>query len=280
MTDKSTKRRNAVIAGVAGAALLLGGSTYALWSASDSIAGGSITAGNLDIKAELSNAWDVTSDRAGEYGDQLATISTSGIAASDGTTPMTKVALDNTVIKGHAITPATWRMSPGDTVALTFPYLITLAGDNLVAALSLPGTDDLVVNSGFTAGTPSGLVFEYQLFNEKGAKLTDRQALGAAAPDVAYLQANSNGQKDGLDDAAAAVAGDPPTIPVIDLAQTANNSGVITYVLYVTFDSQSEGQGQKDVNAVLTLSDKVKATLTQVRCNPDGDTLFANGCNG
>ena len=46
-----------LVAGLAGAAVLAGGSTFALWSDSDSVDGGAITAGNLDVAAIGTPAW-------------------------------------------------------------------------------------------------------------------------------------------------------------------------------------------------------------------------------
>ncbi|WP_410602946.1 TasA family protein, partial [Bacillus sp. SIMBA_008] len=45
------KKLTGIVAGAAGAALLLSGGTYALWYDSAEAPGGTITAGNLDVAA-------------------------------------------------------------------------------------------------------------------------------------------------------------------------------------------------------------------------------------
>ncbi|MBO3088481.1 alternate-type signal peptide domain-containing protein [Cellulomonas dongxiuzhuiae] len=94
-----------LIAGVAGIALLTGGSTFALWSASDSIDGGEIINGNLAVTAEESLTWvDASEDRTGG---------------------------------NHPIDLTTWRMVPGDIARGTQTITVELTGDNLVADLGL-----------------------------------------------------------------------------------------------------------------------------------------------
>lgn len=256
MTQQPAKRRNAVavIAAVTGVVLLAGGSTYALWSASAGVAGGTITAGNLDLVAIESNAWDVSSDR---------TDGTDTVTTEASTDPEIEAVELTAAPKGHAIDDlGTWRMVPGDTVALTFPYQITLLGDNLVASLTMPGLDTLLDESSFTDGAPSGLTLEYQLFSDDGTALTARAALTSTDDFTAsYFRASRVGQDDGVDTG---------SIPVIDAGQDNDNSAVVVYVLYVTFDSKSADQGQKDTGAALTLSENVKATLEQVRCGTAG----------
>jgi len=256
MTQQPAKRRNAAIAAVTGAILLVGGSTYALWSASDGLAGGSITAGNLDIAALATNAWDVSSDRS-DGTDPVVTAETAELA-EDGIT------LED--MTGHLIDDlANWRMVPGDTVALTFPYEVTLLGDNLVASLTMPGVPSLVSASDFGGGSKvvSDLTYEYQMFDATGASLGDRAPLGTSDFISSYYQASNEGQSGGV------VDGDGTVIPIIDVDATNGNSAVVVFVLYVTFDSASADQGQEDTGSVLTLASSVTATLTQVRCTPD-----------
>ena len=101
------KKTTGVVAGAAGAALLLGGATFALWSDSAPVDGGTITAGNLDVEAVAAQWKDVSADRTDA---------------------------------GHAIDLDSFRIVPGDTVQGTFGFRAALEGDNMVAELSL---DDL-----------------------------------------------------------------------------------------------------------------------------------------
>src|SRR5690606_180399 len=94
-----------VIAGIAGLALLGGGTTFALWSDSATVAGGTITNGNLEVAAIGALAWvDASSPRVDE---------------------------------DHTIDPATWRMVRGDVVEGTQGLGVALQGDNLVAELTV-----------------------------------------------------------------------------------------------------------------------------------------------
>lgn len=91
------------IAGAAGLVLLLGGAgTFAYWNDQVGIAGGPVTAGQLDISDD---------GVAGVWRDQTNTV----------------------------ITPATFRVSPGDTLTYTDQLTVTASGINLVASLALTG---------------------------------------------------------------------------------------------------------------------------------------------
>lgn len=94
-----------LIAGVAGIALLTGGSTFALWSAKADLAGGTITSGDLNVTTSAGTWYDISADRA------------------DNPQAITNV--------------ANWRMVPGDTAQYTQPFDVTLVGDNMAATVTL-----------------------------------------------------------------------------------------------------------------------------------------------
>ena len=101
------KKTTGVIAGIAGAALLMGGTTFALWSDSDTVDGAEITAGNLDVAVlgDPGSQWswqDISADRT-----------------------------DNS----HEIDLADFRIIPGDTIQGTVALDVALEGENMVAAL-------------------------------------------------------------------------------------------------------------------------------------------------
>lgn len=98
------KKTTGIVAGATGAALLMGGATFALWNDSAEVAGGAVTAGHLDVEAGTVSWQDVSADRT--QGD-------------------------------HEIDLDTFRIVPGDTVEGTLPLSAALQGDNLVAELSL-----------------------------------------------------------------------------------------------------------------------------------------------
>jgi alternate signal-mediated exported protein len=120
-----------VIAGIAGITLLAGGSTFALWSASDTADGGIIKNGDLNVAALDVMTWqDVSGDRTDS---------------------------------AHPIDLATWKMVPGDTIEGTQAIDVALLGDNLSAELSLRnGTDALAtgVTVAYDVTDASGAVLE------------------------------------------------------------------------------------------------------------------------
>lgn len=98
------KKTTGIIAGAAGAALLLAGSTFALWSDSGKAPGGVITSGNLDVEVVGTQWSDVSSDRSDSP---------------------------------HAIDLASFKAVPGDTIQGEYAVDAGLEGDNLVANLAL-----------------------------------------------------------------------------------------------------------------------------------------------
>ena len=125
-----------VIAGLAGLALLSGGTTFALWSDSDSIPGGTITNGELGVSATSVGWFDVSPDR----------------------TDVTVAATPVTELDGHTVDLQTWRMVPGDVAEGTYGLDVTLVGDNLVANLD-------ITSSGGTASLPEDLLVSYRVFD-------------------------------------------------------------------------------------------------------------------
>ena len=122
MTTKASKRLAA--AGV-GLALMLGvgGGTFALWSDTDALTGGTITSGDLDITATGATSWaDVSADMGKGASLPIADI-------------------------------ADFLIVPGDTLERTQDVTVKLTGDNLKATLTLanlgngaPGS--LITNDG------------------------------------------------------------------------------------------------------------------------------------
>lgn len=103
-TTNRNRRTKGIIAIGAGAALLVGGSTFALWTAQSDIAAGSVTAGNLEV-AVADGVWnDVSAEHA---------------------TPLAIPAL------------ADFRIIPGDVIEGSFPVDVAALGDNLLADLTV-----------------------------------------------------------------------------------------------------------------------------------------------
>ena len=132
MRTANLKRRHGIMAAVLGAALLMGGGTYALWTASADLAGGKITAGDLQIEAKDVKVYDISADKGGKDAE-----------------PVTVNGVELATVKGSLIDePSDWLIVPGDRLALVFPYDITLKGDNLVANLTM---DVAKVTSSFSS---------------------------------------------------------------------------------------------------------------------------------
>ncbi|WP_052436658.1 alternate-type signal peptide domain-containing protein [Georgenia sp. SUBG003] len=104
-------RTKGALAGVAGVAILAGGTTFALWSDSDEVDGGVITSGNLAVAAHGDSVWkDISADRTDSP---------------------------------HSFDLTADKVVPGDTIQGTFGIDAALEGDNIVAdlGLALDGVD-------------------------------------------------------------------------------------------------------------------------------------------
>lgn len=131
--NKMNKKKAAgTLAAVAAGALLLGGTTSALWSDSETLAGGNITAGNLDVASLGTSTWqDVSAD------------------------PAVDIDLD------------TFRIVPGDTLQGTQAVDVALEGDNMVANfdVSLPAA------SGDLLSDTNGVTLNYVVTDDAGAEV-------------------------------------------------------------------------------------------------------------
>ena len=130
------KKTTGVIAGIAGAALLMGGTTFALWSDSDTVDGAEITAGNLDVAVlgDPGSQWswqDISADRT-----------------------------DNS----HEIDLADFRIIPGDTIEGTVALDVALEGENMVAALG--------ANLGAASGDLTNLDIDVAVTDSNGDPVT------------------------------------------------------------------------------------------------------------
>ncbi len=223
--DRKRRKGFLWIAGGA-AAILVGGSTFALWSAQDSFAGGTITAGNLNIVKTADTAfYDVSADRLD---------GTVELPGTDGSQP------------GHLVDDATWRIVPGDKVAADFSADVTLEGDNLVAQLSLEGLDGNTL-------TNTGMAYTYEIYHD-GALLVSESALPTAAKaPLLYLSAAGDGQAAGLEDA------NGTTVFAMTAGETTDD---FTVVVYGTFDGATDDRDQVEVADTLS---GLTLTLEQVR---------------
>lgn len=144
-----------IVAGVAGAALLLGaGGTFALWHDEGQVAGGVIRAGHLKVVAEETQWFDVSPDRgdvqglASEVGPSLRwDVNWLGQEQSlpiGVTTEFRNLDADDTGtgtsdVVGHQIDLGTWQAVPGDFVLGQTRVMAHAEGDNMDARLSVHG---------------------------------------------------------------------------------------------------------------------------------------------
>jgi alternate signal-mediated exported protein len=224
VTDDRRRRRGLLWVAGAVAALLLGGSTFALWSANVVFSGGTITAGDLNLTEVTDTAfYDVSDDRT----DADVTL-----PGTDGSR------------QGHAIDSLeTWRMVPGDTVAAVFSAEVTLEGDNLVGRLSVSGMDT-------QSGAPASTIWSTEVY--RGGVLLYQSELPADGT-VTYLSAPGTGQGAGAEDAK------PDNVQAMD-----QTTETFTVVVYDTFDPDTADRTdvqKADVLASLTLQlDQVRDT--------------------
>lgn len=225
VVTEEKKRRKGMLWVAGGTALLLGGSTFALWSASADFGGGSVTAGDLNLVAlEDTTFWDVSADRAD---------ATETVTGTDGSQ------------LGHVIDDAeTWRIVPGDKVAAAFSAEATLEGDNLVGQLTLDGFgENSLVNERMD------WTYEVYLGGELLAAEAELPTDGETA--LMYLAAPRAGQDAGLPDA------DGTT--VLQMEETTQE---ISVVVYGTFDAETPDR--EEVTVTDSLAD-LTLSLNQVR---------------
>jgi len=228
-TPRLSRRTAGIIAGVAGGALLLGGTTYALWTDNAVQTGGTITNGNLDVAAlDAPTYYDVSQDRSD---------------ATD-TTPVTELA-------AHSIPDLTaYTIVPGDVLESNFGFVVALEGDNLVGELNLS------LAGGTAAG--AGVTFTAQAFYLDGGVWTPVSAAvpvtpgGATDFSIGFLQAAN--EDDGALDGA---------LPVIDVTDTAGITDPnITVVVTATFAAATTN---RDLVQATSALGNVTVTLDQVR---------------
>lgn len=201
-----------LIAAVAGAALL-GGTTFALWTAYGDLPGGTIQAGDLDLELkDTGTFYDVSADRA----DALITV-----PGTDGT------------VDGHEIAdPSAWRIVPGDKVAVVYTVDVTLVGDNMVAALSLEestGAGTMLLND--------DMDYSFAVYRA-GVEVVSETPLAGSA--LTYLAAPEAGQAYGVADADG-----------VTVFSMVSSTETFTVVVYGEFDSAAADQDNTTVTDTL-----------------------------
>ena len=230
-------RTKGVIAGIAGLALLTGGTTFALWSdTTGAIAGGTIINGNLDVAAVTPIAWyDTSADRT----DKASTSPVSGVAA-------------------HAITDlTTWKMVPGDTVEGNLGLEVALSGDNLVANLKVATTA--------TSGLPAGVTVTYDVYR---APITPE--LGPQRVVTAGVFGVDSTLRFAAPRAGQAAGAPLNAAPTIVVAKTVTSGTANVWVVVkVAFAAGTTGSTASATMNASTVLNSITATLDQVRTGAD-----------
>lgn len=234
------RKTSGLIAAALGLAVLAGAGagTFALWSDSALLDGGTITAGGLDVEALSTTAADVSADRTDSP---------------------------------HPIDPETWRAVPGDTVRIDYALDVALEGDNLLAALDTSG----IANNLADAGVADYVTLSAEVLDADGAPIVPRadgtyligargdgQQAGADEPGVVF----ANPTLDGV----AATAGDDSVWGTGD--DTAASGVDATVRVTVAFDADTPDQELAGAKIAEVTGDAV--ALNQVR--PGGEGNFAS----
>lgn len=129
------------LAGLTGIGLLVGGTTFALWTDSDRSPGGTIAAGTLQVEVHDANWRDISMDRRD---------------------------------RGHEIQLDAFKIIPGDVIQAKYPVRVALEGDNMVAQLRLvrPGKNT-------TGELAAGLDISYEIQDANGRTVATAGRRGA-----------------------------------------------------------------------------------------------------
>lgn len=225
------------VAGVAGLALLAGGTTFALWEDSETEQAGDITSGNLDLDTVGKwEYWDVSPDHADST--ELAPV---------------------TGKPGFAIDDLeTWRIVPGDEIQVTQGYALALDGDNLHASLVIGAGHD---GKGDLVDDIHGVTLTYDVLdaNAEAAPYDESTFLARdrpfGTPTELRLQAVGTREESGAAD---------PDVVFVDRRSLSDNDGDadIQVVVKATFDYDTPDRERTEVVAALG---EIGATLAQVR---------------
>ncbi|TNC19757.1 alternate-type signal peptide domain-containing protein [Georgenia sp. 311] len=159
----NSRTTTGLVAGAAGAALLVGGGTFALWSDSATVDGGTITSGTLDVELVGTPQWqDVSADRADSP---------------------------------HAIDLETFRIVPGDTIEGRYGIDAALEGDNMVAELGLAVGEA----SGELIAAENGVSVTYSLVDADGAPVGNVTDIAAGQTvEVRFVSADNSAKDPAL----------------------------------------------------------------------------------
>jgi len=149
------------LAGAAGLGLILGGSTFALWTDDADLSSERITAGNLEVKVNEANWKDMSKDRTDRGW------------------------------RGHDIDLESFRIIPGDKIQARYPISVGLEGENMVAKLHLATKGK---KGGAEGELAEGLDISYEVLDSRGKPVSRGDHKGAEVT----LASEDNGNARGL----------------------------------------------------------------------------------
>lgn len=158
------KSTTGIVAGALGLGLLAGGSTFALWSDTQDVNAGKITAGNLDVSISDQVWTDISTDAPSSVDRAVAP---AGVAIPDIEDFLTV---------------------PGDTLHMTQDIRVVLSGDNIAANLTF---DVAEAASGGLIADAEGVTLHYSLYEgntlkAEGDEIADLDRDFTGAEDVTY----------------------------------------------------------------------------------------------
>ncbi|MCL2470215.1 MAG: hypothetical protein FWF25_00520 [Propionibacteriaceae bacterium] len=167
MRDTTHKKRNALIAAGTGVALLLGGSTYALWSQIADLGGTQIRSGDLGLATQAKEIWDISADLSNRP-DTLPfqVYNQAGDPLSDG-----KLILKEADLDQPAKVPG-WTTVPGDELAVVIPFTIAMQGENLLARLDVNTSDTSNINPALVGSLAMYMNVTYGLYDAENNLVT------------------------------------------------------------------------------------------------------------
>lgn len=204
-----------LVAGGLGVALLAGGTTFALWTDSADVDGGVITAGNLQLELAENQWYDVSADRTDSP---------------------------------HEIDLGDFLIVPGDTIRGDYDIDAALAGDNIVAQLSIQqGTA-----SGDLLGDAHGVTVTYRVVDADGDEVLPSTSISTASELELYASTDNEN------------TGDPalPTLP-----GELGGDSELTVEITAVFDPSTPDQVRTNASAALA---DMTVDLKQVRSGAPG----------
>ncbi|MDR1634754.1 MAG: SipW-dependent-type signal peptide-containing protein [Bifidobacteriaceae bacterium] len=158
---RRSRRLKGLVAGAAGVALLLGGSTFALWSSSDTIEdGATVKHGELKVVAQdgSATAYD--------------------LEGNDTTSPVTG--------NGGTVLTTSYLASPGAKLEIDLPAVkVEAAGDYLKYDLTVEPTTTMIANA--TSGALNGWTFTAAIYDSEGYEV----GVGSVGIDLTGTSATS-----------------------------------------------------------------------------------------